>query len=84
MMSFPSCLPCQRGAPKSSVYETLAMTGKMSRGTAALAVPAKAPVARRIRRAAAVVRWRLMGERSDAPVHAWKRRETSKALGRHV
>jgi hypothetical protein len=62
----------------------LATTGKMMRGTAAPAVPEKAPTRRRTRTDAAVVRWRLMGERSDAPVRRLEGAETNRAFGRNL
>src|SRR5215470_10405520 len=71
--SLPWCAPPERGAPKSRVYVTCPITGKISRGTFVVAAGAAADTAARPTSAArkriprGFVRWRLIGDRG-APV----------------
>src|SRR5690349_20566056 len=65
--SLPWWGPPGRGAPKSRVYVTWPITGKISRGTfavdagAAAEAAARPTIAARTRIPRAVVRWRLIG-----------------------
>src|SRR5215204_6530552 len=68
MRSFPSCEPCPRASPKSSLYVAAPTIGKISAGTFAVApdTPTARPrdAKRRRKTPRAVVRWRGIGSGS--------------------
>src|SRR6476620_1455964 len=82
-MSFPSCLPCPRGAPKSSKYVAAPTSGKMigcdpvgAGVPGSVKAPAEEQIARpavasrrRARRTRAVVRWDLILSRVRGTAH---------------